>query len=128
LFFIITPDQQTVNTLQRNRLQSSNTYSMMAQPVFSFSVQKGNTWTTIYSKVMVHANGKLKNKTARRRVMTFDEVEKLAEECQKKMNEAFKALILSEGFDPPPWNISEEYKKTEGWIERQRWERQQKEE
>lgn len=32
-------------------------------------------------------------------------------------------------FDPPPWEINRENdQKTQGWIERQRWERKQKEE
>lgn len=34
-----------------------------------------------------------------------------------------------DSFCPPPWELSEENEqKTEGWLERQRWERKQKEE
>jgi hypothetical protein len=36
--------------------------------------------------------------------------------------------LTDDMFDPPPWKInSENAQKTEGWIERQRWERKQKE-
>jgi hypothetical protein len=36
--------------------------------------------------------------------------------------------FLDECFDPPPWKlIPENEQKTEGWIERQRWEQKQKE-
>ncbi len=34
--------------------------------------------------------------------------------------------FLDECFDPPPWKlIPENEQKTEGWIERQKWERKQ---
>lgn len=36
-------------------------------------------------------------------------------------------LDPNDSFDPPPWNIIDFPEKTEGWIERQRWERKQKE-
>lgn len=36
--------------------------------------------------------------------------------------------LSDELFDPPPWNTNEFPEKTEGWIERQRWERKKKQE